>query len=433
MGGVDPLLSTAYHEAGHAVALFATGRGVWATSIRAQPCSGPTGEPRNLHDAMVMLLAGDVAARVAEPGCRLPLDRERAADAINLARSGHKGASDREKEAEWLVSAAGAELNCNRYLVDLWIDFERLTERYCRTSAWRVWTKIIAERLLKHGSLFSSSFDDVPRDRLARAMHSIGESSSSPTNADRNRSMIERHAREASLKPNSFNPKESTVNLIWSTGAAVRRYSLVDGEFDEVLDMSPNAVRLGRLNAGAALLNTHDDGDLHNVLGCVVPGSARIANGIGTATVKLSSTPGDADIVAKIKDGIIRNVSVGYNVHRWAVTPATASAVMVKRAVDWEPYEISFVPAGADAGATVRSPAASNANALVRARLRRQATAMQDLDRRLDAIEGSRLQRIGMGAAAVRPSAPAPLPPSFTNSATRSEGYRLTLLAQRGR
>lgn len=245
--------------------------------------------------------------------------------------------------------------------------------------------------------------------------------------------MIERHAREASLKPNSFNPKESTVNLIWSTGAAVRRYSLVDGEFDEVLDMSPNAVRLGRLNAGAALLNTHDDGDLHNVLGCVVPGSARIANGIGTATVKLSSTPGDADIVAKIKDGIIRNVSVGYNVHRWAVTPATASAVMVKRAVDWEPYEISFVPAGADAGATVRSPAASNANALVRARLRRQATAMQDLDRRLDAIEGSRLQRIGMGAAAVRPSAPAPLPPSFTNSATRSEGYRLTLLAQRGR
>jgi hypothetical protein len=65
------------------------------------------------------------------------------------------------------------------------------------------------------------------------------------------------------------------VELVWTTGASVRRTSY-DGPYDEVLETGPSNVRLGRLNAGAPLLNTHDSSDLSRVLGSVVPGSAKM-------------------------------------------------------------------------------------------------------------------------------------------------------------
>src|SRR3712207_915139 len=81
------------------------------------------------------------------------------------------------------------------------------------------------------------------------------------------------------LRAATFNEAERTVELIWSTGARVRRYSWRDGAIDEELSMSPGHIRLGRLNAGAPFLNTHDGYDLRGVIGSVVPGSAKIEGG----------------------------------------------------------------------------------------------------------------------------------------------------------
>jgi hypothetical protein len=124
------------------------------------------------------------------------------------------------------------------------------------------------------------------------------------------------YRRAAELRATSFNEADNTVEVIWTTGARVRRYSWNDGPFDEELEVTPQAIRLDRLNAGAPFLDTHDGSDLSKVIGSVVPGSARVANGIGTARILLSATPGDADTIQKIRDGIIRNVSVGYRIHR---------------------------------------------------------------------------------------------------------------------
>lgn len=166
---------------------------------------------------------------------------------------------------------------------------------------------------------------------------------------------LPRQARAAELRAASFNEADNTIDVIWTTGATVRRASWRDGVYDEELIVSKAAVRLDRLNAGAPFLNTHSDWDLSDVIGSVVPGSARIANGVGVATIKLSRAPGDADNVQKIRDGIIRNISVGYAMHRIEKTEADDGSVPLWRVVDWEPMEVSAVPVPADAGAQIRS------------------------------------------------------------------------------
>jgi HK97 family phage prohead protease len=166
---------------------------------------------------------------------------------------------------------------------------------------------------------------------------------------------LPRAARGAEVRAASFNEAENTVDVIWTTGATVRRRSYYEGPYDEELVVERGAVRLDRLNNGAPLLNTHSDWDLDDVIGSVVPGTARLSNGVGLATVKLSTAPGDADNVQKIRDGIIRNISVGYIIHRVEKIEADDGSVPVWRVVDWEPIEISAVPVPADPGAQIRS------------------------------------------------------------------------------
>lgn len=166
---------------------------------------------------------------------------------------------------------------------------------------------------------------------------------------------LPRGTRAAELRPESFNPDDNTIEVCWTTGATVQRYSWIDGPYLEELVVDEASVRLDRLNAGASFLNTHGTWDLDDVIGAVVPGSARIENGKGLARIQLSNAPADADIVQKIRDGIIRNISVGYVRLKIQKTETADGALPLWRVVDWEPTEISAVPVPADAGAQVRA------------------------------------------------------------------------------
>ncbi len=160
----------------------------------------------------------------------------------------------------------------------------------------------------------------------------------------------------AQIRSASFRESDNSIEIVWTTGAAVRRRGRDGAFYDEVLSLDPAHVRLGRLNAGAPFLNTHSDKSLSDVLGAVVAGSARITAGRGLARIALSKAPGDADHVLKIKDGVIRNISVGYAIH--AVEKIeTDNAIAIFRVVDWEPLEISAVPVPADAGAQIMQAA----------------------------------------------------------------------------
>lgn len=160
--------------------------------------------------------------------------------------------------------------------------------------------------------------------------------------------------RAADLVPASFDAADRSVELVWSTGARVRRQPLFGEPFDEELSLDPAHVRLERLNGGAPLLKVHDMGTLDAVIGSVVPGTARIENGRGIARVRFSDRVEVEPILADIRAGHLRAVSIGYQVHRFEVSRPAAGPELW-RAVDWTPFEISAVPVGADPAAGFRS------------------------------------------------------------------------------
>ena len=177
------------------------------------------------------------------------------------------------------------------------------------------------------------------------------------SNPDNRRINLPLQTRMASLEEavGMDNGADRTFNVVFTTGATVRRYDFMNNEpYDEELSVDPMSMRMDRLNSGAPVLDTHGQYSLDDVIGAVVPGSARISKGIGRASIKIDGGEENASVVRKIKDGIIKNVSVGYRVHRFEVIRGEGT-VPLYRAVDWEPFEISLVPIGADAGAGIRS------------------------------------------------------------------------------
>lgn len=144
------------------------------------------------------------------------------------------------------------------------------------------------------------------------------------------------------------------VEIVWTTGATIPRVQFFGDDFEEELIVSPDAVRLDRLNNGAPLLNSHHGHNLDHIIGVVVEGTARIENGQGLARVKFSGREDVGPIWTDVKEGIIRNISVGYRIHRVEIEKREGS-VDLWRVIDWEPLELSAVAIGADPGAHVRA------------------------------------------------------------------------------
>jgi hypothetical protein len=164
----------------------------------------------------------------------------------------------------------------------------------------------------------------------------------------------------------TVNEEARTVDLIFSTGASVDRMDYWSGKrYREVLSMDPAHIRLDRVNAGAPLLDSHSAYSVGDILGTVVPGSARIEKGKGIATVRFSKRDTVEPIWQDVRDGILRSVSVGYRIHKFEEDSTKKDAIPVRTAIDWEPYEISMVPMPADTGARVRAGDKSDTNPCV--------------------------------------------------------------------
>jgi len=160
----------------------------------------------------------------------------------------------------------------------------------------------------------------------------------------------------AAFVPASVNAEARTVDIIWTTGAEGERCEW-DGEvWLESLRVDDSSVRMDRLNNGAPLLNTHQSGDLDDQIGVV--DRAWIENGVGYATVRFANTPDAEPYWIKVRDGIVRNISVGYVVYKYEVVESTTDGEPRRMvAIDWEPLELSFVPVPFDVGAQVRGGA----------------------------------------------------------------------------
>ena len=102
------------------------------------------------------------------------------------------------------------------------------------------------------------------------------------------------------------------------------------------------------------LLNNHDRyGGLSSQIGVVE--RAWVEDGKGGATIRLSRRPDVQGIVQDVRDGIVKNVSIGYEVRRVRREEQEDDKRPIYRAVDWEPFEISLVPVPADPTAQIRT------------------------------------------------------------------------------
>ena len=109
---------------------------------------------------------------------------------------------------------------------------------------------------------------------------------------------------------------------------------------NEVLSHETKAADLSRLNDGAPLLFNHD---VDRVIGVVE--TARIDEKLkrGYARVRFSKNEFAQEVLADVKDGILRNVSFGYSIDKME---ERGSGNFVATA--WSPYEISMVSIPAD-------------------------------------------------------------------------------------
>ncbi|WP_316189416.1 MULTISPECIES: HK97 family phage prohead protease [unclassified Bradyrhizobium] len=159
----------------------------------------------------------------------------------------------------------------------------------------------------------------------------------------------------------SLDVDKRTVDVVFTTGAAVRRRRWTGWDtsvpFDEILEVSRDAVDLSRLNLGAPALDSHSPYSTASQVGVVE--RAWIDAGQGLATVRFPSKGIDAAadrMFAMVQEKIIRNISVGYSIDKVRVIePQKKDQVEKRIATRWTPFEISFVTIPADAKSQTRS------------------------------------------------------------------------------
>jgi HK97 family phage major capsid protein len=113
----------------------------------------------------------------------------------------------------------------------------------------------------------------------------------------------------------------------------------------EVLSHEAGSIDLGRLNDGAPLLWNHNP---DQVIGVVERGWIDGEKRRGMARVRFSRSAFAEEKLADVRDGILRNVSVGYQILDAApLREADQEGIL---ATSWQPLEISLVSIPADAG-----------------------------------------------------------------------------------
>jgi hypothetical protein len=160
--------------------------------------------------------------------------------------------------------------------------------------------------------------------------------------------MADLFVRRAELAPATADREARTVDVVWSTGAPVRRRDL-NGTYLERLSLDPTAVDLSRL-IGASVLDAHRQTAVRDVLGTVR--DAKVDGKQGTASLQFSARPEVEPVWQDVLAGILRHVSVGYTVEEWRESKDKGERMLT--AVRWTPVEISLVPTPADPGATIR-------------------------------------------------------------------------------
>lgn len=154
-----------------------------------------------------------------------------------------------------------------------------------------------------------------------------------------------------------YDREKNQMEVCFGRGAPVLRYDWArDRKYYEVLDVTPEAVDVTRLSKGLPFMDSHakhgvsyNETGLDRVLGKVV--STTLANGEIGGSVMLSNRDDKRldNIKTDLADGILMNVSVGYEIQGVRMeAPETEGAPWTYRVTKWMPTELSLVAVGAD-------------------------------------------------------------------------------------
>ena len=139
----------------------------------------------------------------------------------------------------------------------------------------------------------------------------------------------------------AIDEQNRTVSVIFSTETPVDRNFGV-----EILDHDRGSVRMDRLEKRAPVLLNHSMSDQ---LG-VVERATIDPDRKGRAVLRFGRGRLSTEVFNDVVDGIRSQVSVGYRIHQMEKVD---DKKLTYRAVDWQPFEISIVPTGADSMAIV--------------------------------------------------------------------------------
>lgn len=124
-----------------------------------------------------------------------------------------------------------------------------------------------------------------------------------------------------------------------------------DDPWLEVLGHGDGECDLTRLADGAPVLCNHGRFGTGDTPMCLIGATQRawIENGRGYVEVKLSRRDGMSGLLQDIEDGIVRNVSVGYQILERTLIRQNADSPDEYRVTKWLPLEVSIVDVPADA------------------------------------------------------------------------------------
>lgn len=161
------------------------------------------------------------------------------------------------------------------------------------------------------------------------------------------KALNETHKRSFVIERADADASESrTVELAFASDTPCEHFSCRLFDFIDVkLSIDDKAMRTERLTNGAALLADHNPRDQ---IGVVESFSADPKDGIARAKVRFSKSARGQEIYQDVIDGIRRNVSVGFSIHKLVLEQENEDGNDLYRADDWEPFELSIVSIPAD-------------------------------------------------------------------------------------
>lgn len=158
----------------------------------------------------------------------------------------------------------------------------------------------------------------------------------------------------AIIVPDSLQEDTRSVDVVFTTGERGLRVTDFGEQYYEELEVSEQAIRTERLDNGLSVIGDHRVyAGIDNVFG--VTGDYTIANGEIRGRVGFADDEDSEKKYRKVVSGVLRHVSLGYQIFRMMYMGDAEDGLPIYRAVDWMPTELSFVPVPFETTNGVRS------------------------------------------------------------------------------